>query len=144
MVIDVNGVQLHYETHGDGPPLLWLHGFMGSGSDWRHIFIEPPTSYRLIAPDMRGHGASTPSPPAYSHRQCARDVLDLLDHLQIDRVKAIGVSGGGITLLHMATIAPARVEAMVLVSVPPYFPEQARVVQRQFSEAMLTEIERRG
>jgi pimeloyl-ACP methyl ester carboxylesterase len=143
MVIDVNGIQLHYETYGHGTPLLWLHGFMGSGADWRYIFKEPPPSYRLIAPDMRGHGASTPSPNTYSHRQCADDVLALLDHLQIHRIKAIGISGGGITLLHMATRAPARVEAMVLVSAPHYFPPQARTFQRQFSEAMMTDLERR-
>ena len=142
MAIEVNGIRLHYETHGHGRPLLWLHGFMGSGSDWRYIFREPPASYQVIAPDMRGHGASTPSPDTYSHRQCADDVLALLDHLQIDHVGAIGISGGGITLLHIATTAPARVTAMVLVSAPPYFPAQARLFPRQFSEAMMTETER--
>ena len=143
MVIEVNGIRLHYEMHGHGKPLLWLHGFMGSGADWRYIFQAPPASYQVIAPDMRGHGASTPSPSTYSHRQCADDVLALLDHLQIDRIGAIGISRGGITLLHMATTARDRVTAMVLVSVPPYFPAQARLFQRQFSEAMMTESERR-
>ena len=62
-------------------------------------------------------------------------------HLGIGRTKAIGLSGGGITLLHLATIAPELVDAMVLVSAPPYFPEQTRQIQRQFSSAMLSPVE---
>jgi pimeloyl-ACP methyl ester carboxylesterase len=141
MLAEVNGIQLHYEIHGNGEPLLWLHGFMGCGSDWRYIFTEPPASYRLIAPDLRGHGASTNPSDSYSHRQCAQDVLALLDHLGISSVKAIGISGGGIVLLHMAIAAPSRVSAMVIVSAPPYFPAQARVFQKQFSEASLSDAE---
>jgi pimeloyl-ACP methyl ester carboxylesterase len=141
MRIAVNGTDLHYDIHGEGEPLLWLHGFMGGGADWKHIFGEPPAGHRLIAPDMRGHGASTNPGGEYTHRQCADDVVALLDHLALDRVKAIGLSGGGITLLHVAVQQPSRIDAMVVVSAPPYFPEQARVIQRQFSEAMLSDRE---
>ena len=141
MRLDVNGVSLHYDTVGEGEPLLWLHGFMGAGADWRYIFAEPPAGYRLIAPDLRGHGASSNPDGTFTFRQAARDVLALLDHLGVRRTRAIGLSGGGITLLHMATAEPDRVEAMVLVSAPPYFPEQARALQRQTSEAMFGELE---
>jgi pimeloyl-ACP methyl ester carboxylesterase len=55
----------------------------------------------------------------------------MLDHLGIEQFKAVGVSLGAKTLLHMATQQPARVEAMVLVSATPYFPEQARAIMRQ-------------
>ena len=121
MVLQVNGVDLHYEAVGEGEPLLWLHGFMGAGPDWKYIFdAGPPAGYRLIAPDLRGHGASTNPSGEFSFRQAARDVWAVLDHLQIERVKAIGLSGGGIALLHLATTAPARVSSMVLVSSPPY------------------------
>jgi pimeloyl-ACP methyl ester carboxylesterase len=143
MVIAVDGIELHYDVHGEGRPLVWLHGFLGSGADWRHVFPEPPAGYRLFGPDMRGHGASTPAPVHYSHRRCALDVLALLDHLGIASAQAIGLSGGGITLLHLATLAPQRFESIVLVSAPPYFPAQARALQQQFSEAMLSEDERR-
>jgi pimeloyl-ACP methyl ester carboxylesterase len=77
----------------------------------------------------------------FSFRQCALDVQSLLRHLQLPRVKAIGLSGGGIALLHMATLDPSSIESMVVVSAPPYFPEQARVLQRQFSESMAGEGE---
>ena len=135
-------MQLHYDTHGEGEPLLWLHGGMGHGPDWQYIFKEPPAGYRLIAPDLRGHGRSTGASATYSFKQSALDVFALLDHLKIDRVKVIGLSGGGITALHMATIQPEREAAMVVISAPAAFPEQARAIQRIFSEAMLGDAER--
>jgi len=142
MMIETGGMQLHYDVHGDGEPLLWLHGGMGHGADWRYIFRDAPAGYRLIAPDLRGHGRSTGAAATYSFRQSAIDMFALLDHLRIERVKIIGLSGGGITALHMATIAPARVAAMVPVSAPTRFPDQARAIQRIYSEAMLSEPER--
>lgn len=141
-VIDTQGFSLHYDIHGDGEPLLFLHGGLGSGDNWRFIFPEPPAGYRLVAPDQRGHGASTNPSNVLTFRQIAADTFALLDHLGIDRVKAIGVSGGGIALLHMATSRPARIDAMVVVSAPPYFPAQARAIQAQFSEEMLPDTER--
>jgi pimeloyl-ACP methyl ester carboxylesterase len=143
MVLDVYGMQLHYDLHGHGRPLLWLHGGMGHGPDWRFIFPSEPAGYQLIAPDLRGHGRSTGARATYSFRQSALDVIGLLDHLGLDRVRIIGLSGGGITALHLATIVPARVEAMVVVSAPPRFPEQARAIQRGFSLQSMSDDELR-
>jgi pimeloyl-ACP methyl ester carboxylesterase len=142
MLLQVNRIDLHYQLLGEGEPLLWLHGFMGSGSDWKFLVDNPPVGYQLIAPDLRGQGTSTNPTGDFTFRQAAYDVLALLRHLNVSRVRAIGVSGGGIVLLHMATIEAAITDRMVLVSAPPYFPEQARAIQRQFSEAMLPEVER--
>ncbi len=141
MVLDVNGISLHWETSGRGEPLLWLHGGMGCGDDWRFIFHQAPEGFEVIAPDLRGHGASTNPAGVFTFRQAALDVLALLRHLGIGRIKAVGLSGGGIALLHLATIAPELVDAMVVVSAPPYFPEQTRRIQRQFSSAMLSPVE---
>jgi len=139
--IDVNGIELFWEETGEGEPLVWLHGGMGSGADWRYLFKDPPAGFRLIAPDLRGHGASTDPSRAFSFRQCALDVRALLDHLGIERIKAIGLSGGGIALLHLATIEPARVASMVVISAPPYFPGEARAIMQNFSEATVGEAE---
>jgi len=136
MQLAVNDVDLHYETSGEGEPLLWLHGFMGAGADWKYIFNVPPAGFQLIAPDLRGHGASTNPSAKFSFREAAQDVRALLDELRLTRVRAIGVSGGGLTLLHLATMRPELVDAMVIVSAPPYFPQQARSIQRNASEAM--------
>jgi pimeloyl-ACP methyl ester carboxylesterase len=143
MRVDINGIQLNYESVGEGTPLLWLHGFMGAGPDWRHIFEEPPAGFRLIAPDLRGHGASTNPSGQFSFAQAARDVIALLRHLGLDTVKSIGLSGGGITLLHMATAVTTCIDSMVIVSAPPYFPPPARDLQRHWSEAMFSDSERR-
>jgi pimeloyl-ACP methyl ester carboxylesterase len=142
MLFATGEMELHYDLTGDGDPLLWLHGHMGHGPDWRYIFPEPPRGYRVIAPDQRGHGRSTGGGRAYSFRQSALEMCALLDALGVDRVKIIGLSGGGITALHMATAQPERVQAMAIVSAPPTFPDQARAIQRMFSEAMLSEQER--
>lgn len=142
MMIDIDGMQLHYDVHGDGEPLLWLHGGMGHGPDWEYIFKAPPDGYQLIAPDLRGHGRSTGAGATYSFKQSALDVFALLDHLRLDRVKAIGLSGGGITALHMATLQPPRVSAMIAISAPAKFPEQARAIQRIYNVGMLGEADR--
>ena len=94
-VLDTHGISLHYDIVGNGEPLLFLHGGLGSGANWRFIFPEAPDGFRVIAPDLRGHGASTNPSRVLTFRQIAADVLALLDHLHIDRVKAIGLSGGG-------------------------------------------------
>src|SRR5262245_48331358 len=142
MMLDVNGMQLHYDRHSEGKPLLWLHGGMGHGADWRFIFPTEPAGYQLIAPDLRGHGRSTGARATYSFRQSALDVTSLLDHLRLDRVKVIGLSGGGITALRLATLDPGRVEAMVVISAPSRFPAQARAIQRQYTFDMLPEDEK--
>lgn len=141
MLVEIQGCELGCEVVGEGEPLLWLHGFMGAGSDWRYIFTHPPAGFRLIAPDLRGHGASTNPSGQFTFRQAAHDTLALLRHLGVGTVKALGLSGGGITLLHMATAAPDCIDSMVIVSAPPYFPAQARALQREMSEAMFSEMD---
>jgi pimeloyl-ACP methyl ester carboxylesterase len=142
MLADINGCQLWYDDRGEGEPLLLVHGFMGVGANWRYVFATDPEGFRIIAPDVRGHGCSTNPSGTFTFRQAALDLLALLDHLRVDRFKAIGLSGGGITLLHMATLQPSRVEAMVLVSAPPWFPPEAKAIQRRYSETMVPENQR--
>lgn len=142
MLLQLPGCDLHYDVVGEGEPLLWLHGGLGRGADWQFVFSAPPDGYRLVAPDLRGHGRSTGASATYSFKQSAFDVFALLDHLAIDRIKVIGLSGGGITAMHLATLQPSRVAAMVVVSAPAAFPEQAKALQRIFSEALLGENER--
>jgi pimeloyl-ACP methyl ester carboxylesterase len=129
----VNGFEMYCEVRGQGEPLLFLSGFTGLGTDWDVIFKDPVEGFQLILPDPRGHGRSTNPSGEFTFRQSALDVLALMDQLGIGRFKAIGLSGGAKTLLHMATQQRHRVEAMVLVSATPYFPEQARAIMRQMT-----------
>jgi pimeloyl-ACP methyl ester carboxylesterase len=124
-------IELAYALCGHGEPLLLLHGFTGCAADFAYAGREQLAArYRLIMPDARGHGGSSNGQPDIRHGQCARDALALLDQLGLPRVKAIGVSMGGNTLLHMARVDPKRLSAMVLVSATPRFPEQAKRIMR--------------
>src|SRR5262245_34946600 len=136
--IDVNGFSMYYEVRGEGEPLLLLHGGSGIGADWAHVFPADPPGCRVVVPDLRGHGRSTNPSRHFTFRQCARDVVALLDALQIDRVTAIGMSMGAKTLLHVATQQVDRVTAMVLVSATPYFPAQMRAIAATFDADRLS------
>src|ERR687884_2181934 len=107
--VSVNGIEMYYEIRGHGEPLVLLHGGGGIGANWQLIFKEPPDGYQLIVPDLRGHGRSTNPSAEFTFRQAALDVLALLDHLGIGQFKAIGLSMGAKTLLHVATQQTARV-----------------------------------
>lgn len=135
--IHVNGFDMYFEDRGAGEPLLLVHGGMGIGADWLHVFPEDPDGYRVIVPDLRGHGRSTNPSGAFTFRQCAEDVLALLDHLGVPSAKAIGLSMGAKTLLHVATARPNVVAAMVLVSATPYFPPSLRTAAAQFTQDAL-------
>ena len=132
--VTLNGISMYYERHGEGVPLLLLHGFGGCAADWRTFIGRFGRGREFIVPELRGHGRSTGDDALFTFRQAARDICALLEYLGIPQIDAIGVSGGAKTLLHVATQQPSLLRSMVLVSGTPYFPEQARVLMRQYSE----------
>ena len=127
----VNDMEMAYRVRGTGEPLLLLHGFGGCSLQWEPVIERLSAQYRLIIPDLRGHGGSTNPGKTFTHRQSAEDVAALLDRLGLRRVRAMGISTGGMTLLHLATKHPDRLEAMVLIGATSYFPEEARAIMRQ-------------
>jgi len=136
--------ELYFEERGDGEPLLLLHGFGGTHDDWRHVFdLDALASgYRVITPDARGHGRSKHRRGDFTFRRLALDVLALLDHLGVGRVRAVGMSLGAKTLLHVATREPARVSRMILVSATPRFPDATRALFRASAAAAHSDQER--
>ena len=126
----VNGMEMYYEIHGQGEPLVLLHGFFGSGAGWVPFLDTFAAEYRVIVPDLRGHGRSTNPSNEFTHKQAALDVFALFDHLSVDEFQAMGISTGGMTLLHMATSQPERVDAMVLIGAASYFPDEDRANKR--------------
>jgi pimeloyl-ACP methyl ester carboxylesterase len=134
----VNGIKLYYEEYGTGEPLLLIHGFQGAGAMWGPVIPELSKHYHLIVVDMRGHGHSTNPTNQFTHKQSALDMYALLDSLGIKQFSAMGISSGGMTLLHMATQQPSRVKSMVLIGATIYFPEQARVIMRHDAPEQLT------
>jgi pimeloyl-ACP methyl ester carboxylesterase len=134
----VNGMEMYYEVRGQGQPLVLLHGFNASGQVWAPFLVEFAKQYKVILPDLRGHGRSSNPSGKFTHRQSALDVFALLDSLKIGQFRAMGISTGGMTLIHMATQQPSRVEAMVLIGATIYFPEQARAIMRKSTVQSLT------
>ncbi|HXM41528.1 MAG TPA: alpha/beta fold hydrolase [Bryobacteraceae bacterium] len=100
---------LYYDVHGSGEPLVLLHGFAGAGSDWAGLAPEWAADFRVIVPDLRGHGRSANPLSTFRHDEAAGDVVALLDHLGVGAFKGVGVSVGGNVLLHVATRYPERV-----------------------------------
>ena len=136
---EINGMEMYYEVHGEGRPLLLLHGFSATHSQWNALLPSLTSQFQVIALDLRGHGRSTNPTGEFTHSQSAQDVILLLNHLEIDRFKAIGASTGSMTLLHLATLQPNRPEALVLMAPTTYFPEPARELMRQMDPARLDE-----
>jgi pimeloyl-ACP methyl ester carboxylesterase len=135
----VHGIVMKVEVVGEGQPLVLLH----SGTQTARMFdayVEAFSAhYRLIIPDLRGHGGSTNPDGIWTTRQFARDVYSLLDELGVDKFKAIGASAGAMTLLHMATSKPERVEAMMVVGVGTYLPPECREILARTSPDDITE-----
>jgi len=139
---DVNGMEMYYETHGkpndERLPLFVLHGFSATSQAWKPRLPPFTEHFRVILPDLRGHGRSSNPSGEFTHRQSAQDILALADHLGVDRFMAMGSSTGGMTLIHAATRSPDRIEALVLVAATIYFPESAREIMRDSDPAKLT------
>ena len=137
--LSTGGISLYYQTCGQGPSVLLLHGFQQTGTlAWGRFIPALAAKYRLIVPDLRGHGRSTNPSGEFTHRQSAVDMFALLDSLGLQQVEAMGISSGAMTLLHMATRQPSRLEAMVLIGATTYFPEQARQIMRASTVESLT------
>lgn len=132
----VNGLTLHYQTHGTGEPLVLLHGFGGCGNDWADFVPALSAHYQLIIPDLRGHGGSSNPSGKFSMRDSASDLLVLLDALKLKRVRAMGISAGGMTLMHAATREPARFQSLVLIGATTHFPAQARAIMASVPEGV--------
>jgi pimeloyl-ACP methyl ester carboxylesterase len=129
-IVQINNIEMYYEEHGVGKPLVLLHGFGGCSQNWHHFTAKLSERHRLIVVDMRGHGYSTNPENKFTHQEAASDVFLLLDTLGVDHFSAMGISSGGMTLLHMATSQPKRIDSMVLISATSHFPDQARGIMR--------------
>ena len=117
-----DGHSLHYEVHGEGRPVVLLHGitvsFAGNCAAWGWIDALVARGFRVIGLDFRGHGGSDKprDPAAYGTDALAGDVLALLDHLGIAHASLIGYSLGSKIALHLLRAAPGRWGPTVLIA----------------------------
>ena len=111
----LSGLSLHYEEHGDGPPVLLIAGIPAIADDWEPVSVRlAQAGHRAIAYDNRGSGSSSVTPGPYTTAQMADDAVALLDHLEVARADVFGMSMGGMIAQELAINHPARVDRLVL------------------------------
>ena len=118
--VDANGLSFPVFEQGSGPPVLLLHGFPDSRFLWRHQ-IGPllDAGFRVVAPDLRGFG-DAPRPEAveeYRLPLIARDVVGILDALNIQQARVVGHDWGSALAWYLAAVHADRVERLVALSV---------------------------
>jgi pimeloyl-ACP methyl ester carboxylesterase len=135
MAMRVNGISLHVEDHGEGAPVVLLHGWPDSSLLWRHqVPVLASNGFRAITVDMRGFGRSDKpvEVPAYGIGHSVADVIGVLDELGLPQVHLVGHDWGAVVAWMTATRHPERVNRLVVISVPhPLAPRTLR--QREMS-----------
>ena len=143
----LEGFDVAYEVSGNGPAVLFTHGYQASGAMWepQRKALEP--RYRVISWDLRGHGASgaPDDPQQYSHELLVADMRGLLDHLGESRAVLVGHSLGGFASLRFYLDHPDMVRALVLFgSGPGYRDAEARGKWNEMAERFANSVETRG
>jgi pimeloyl-ACP methyl ester carboxylesterase len=113
---------------GHGPPAVLLHGGSLTARTWDYVAIALRADFRLVALDMRGHGASDWASD-YSIESCATDLIAVVDGLGIERTRIVGMSLGGMVACEFALRHPDRIESLAMVDVTsrPAFAATARM-----------------
>jgi pimeloyl-ACP methyl ester carboxylesterase len=113
---DVNGINLYYETHGAGRPLILLHGGLGSGEMFGPILPALAATHQVIAVDLQGHGRTADIDRPLELGAMADDIAALIEHLGLDKPDLMGYSLGGGVAVHTARRHPELVRRLVAVS----------------------------
>jgi 3-oxoadipate enol-lactonase len=131
-------IRLHCVERGHGPPVILIHGFPLDHTIWQAQVAALSDRFRLITPDLRGHGQTATPGGTYDMDLMARDVLTLMNDLEIARAVWIGHSMGGYVALSGLRLAPDRLSAVGLVATHPHAdPPEKRLQRRQSAEAAL-------
>jgi pimeloyl-ACP methyl ester carboxylesterase len=125
-VFDQNGSSVYYRSHGNGEPVLLIHGLGGSGADWALQVPALEKRFCVIAPDLPGCGSSSPPASGYSIAGFADALWSLLDKLQIPRPNVVGFSMGGAVALEMALRRPGLIDRLALINSLATYKDQWR------------------
>ncbi|HJU94196.1 MAG TPA: alpha/beta hydrolase [Pyrinomonadaceae bacterium] len=136
----IDDIQMAYTDAGVGRPIVLLHGYPFNRSLWNEQVAALSTSYRVIAPDLRGFGESNSSPGPATMTRMAHDVAQLLDHLEISRAVIGGLSMAGYVALAFYKQFPSRVRALILADTRAQADtEEAKQTRAQQAEKALSE-----
>ena len=142
MKLTVNNIEMAYDDLGAGPVVLLIHGFPLNRQMWQPQLLPlAEAGYRVIAPDLRGFGASDAPADGYSMDGFAEDLIALLDALQVERAVVGGMSMGGYILMNLLERYPDRVRAACFIATKSSADDEAG---RERRSAMAAEAERLG
>ncbi|MBV8913196.1 MAG: 3-oxoadipate enol-lactonase [Acetobacteraceae bacterium] len=143
-MLDVNGIRVQVRHDGPeaAPPLLLLHSLGTSLHVWDPVVPALAAAFRVVRPDMRGHGGSTVRPGPYTIEQLGADALGVMQALGLERAHVAGLSIGGLVAQELAHQAPGRVQSLLLIdtalAIPPanLWHERAALVRAKGMEAI--------
>jgi pimeloyl-ACP methyl ester carboxylesterase len=115
--VPVNGIKVYYEVHGEGKPVVLLHGaFMTIELNWGQLIPELSKSRKVIAIELQGHGRTPFSDRKLDFATLASDVEGVMNHLKVDSADIAGYSMGGYVAYQLAIQSPKRVRKLVIIS----------------------------
>ncbi|MBF5059866.1 alpha/beta fold hydrolase [Candidatus Neptunochlamydia vexilliferae] len=121
----INALDLYYETHGSGEPIVFISGFSTHHMTWLSCVERLKNHYQLILFDNRGAGQTTAPPPPYTIETMAEDTVALMDHLGVKTAHMVGSSMGTAIVQTIAHRYPERIDKGVLIAPFPKLPEAA-------------------
>ena len=135
----IHGAAIHYETQGEGPPIVFIHGLGGTSNVWHAQRITLSRYFKVIVTDLTGSGRSDKTPRTYSLEQWADDSAGLIDHLQLDQAVVVGHSMGTAIVQKFAARHPQKTKAIILAGAlvelgPPgkeAFAKRAEAVEKE-------------
>lgn len=137
---EVNGISLHYLDRGQGEALLLVHGLGEDCTSWDVQISEFSADYRVICPDLRGHGRSGENEEKLSLRLLSDDLAQLLTGLGIEKVHFCGLSLGGLIAFEFYRLYPSRVISLILANTFATIPEPYRSQNLEQNLEMLEEL----
>jgi pimeloyl-ACP methyl ester carboxylesterase len=109
---------LHYNSFGEGQPIIILHGLFGSSRNWQSIARILAKNYQVITLDLRNHGQSEYA-DSMTYMEMAEDVLDLINELSLENLSLIGHSMGGKVAMINALQHPSLIEKLIVLDIAP-------------------------
>ena len=139
MQANIHGVGIHYETQGDGPPVVFVHGLGGTSNVWHAQRVTLSKNFRVVTYDLSGSGRSDRSRRQYSIDGWADELAGLMDHLSIPAAVVVGHSMGTVVVQHFAAKYAKRPTAIALAGAlvelgPPgkeAFTKRAETVEKE-------------
>ena len=126
---------LHAREAGSGTPLLLLHGLGGDHTVWNSVIPEISASFRLLAPDLRGHGRSpSPEGSTFGFGELEGDLLGFLDGAGVPSAHVVGLSAGGFLALRLALDHPERVRSLTIIGAGLFCDKHTQAVGERWAE----------